>query len=82
MKPNKLAADRTVMINETVATVLEGKHPSKIIPSCATLEMYKETPFFIPINIMEETVESVAQKLLGGSGPGGRDSEALKGWLL
>ena len=39
-------------------------------------------PIFIPVNITEEAVESVAQKLLGGSGPGGMDSEALQGWLM
>ena len=44
--------------------------------------MYNETPIFIPVNITEEAVESVAQKLLVSSGPGGTDSEALQGWLL
>ena len=65
------------MINETVTLVLEGKIPSEIIPSCATLETYEETPIFIPVNITEEAVELVAQKLLGSFGPGGTDSEAL-----
>ena len=37
---------------------------------------------FIPVDIMERAVELVARKLLGGSGPGGTDLEALKGWLL
>ena len=70
------------MINETVALVLEGKHPSKTISSCATLETYKETPIFIPVGITEEAVESVAQKRLGRSVPGGVESEELHGWLL
>ena len=39
--------------------------------------MYNKTSIFIPVNITEEDVESVAQKLLGSSGPGGTDSEAL-----
>ena len=69
-------------INETVALVLEGKHPIKTISSCATLEMYEETPIFIPVNITEEAVESVAHKLLGSSGPGGTELEALQGWFL
>ena len=51
------------MINETAASVLEGKHPSKTIPSGATLETYKETLIFIPADITDEAVESVAQKL-------------------
>ena len=44
--------------------------------------MYEETPIFIPFDITEEALESVAQKKLGGSGPGGTDSEELQGWLL
>ena len=59
-----------------------GKNPSETIPSCATLETYEETFIFIPVNVTEESVESVAHKLLGGSVPGGMDSEALQGWLL
>ena len=82
LQPDKLAQDRTGMINETVTSVLEGKHPSETIPSCATLEMYEETPILIPVNITEEAIESVAQKLSGSSGPGGTDSEALQVWLL
>ena len=39
-------------------------------------------PNFVPVDITEEAVESVAQKLLGGSGPGGTDLEAFQGWLL
>ena len=78
LKPDELAEDRTGMINETAASVLEEKHPSKKIPSCATLETYEETPIFIPVDIKEEAVKSVARKLSGGSFPGGTDSEALQ----
>ena len=78
MQPDELAEDCTGMIKETVISVLEGKHPSKITPSCATLETYEEMPIFIPVDIMEESVESVARKRLGSSGPGGTDSEALQ----
>ena len=82
MKPDELAEDRTVTINEAVVSVLEGKHTSKNIPSCATLETYEDTPIFIPVDITKEAVELVARKLLGSSGPGGTDSEALQGWIL
>ena len=82
LQPEELAEDCTGMINKTVTSVLEGKHLSKTIPCCATLETYDETPIFIPVNITEEAVESVAHKLLGSSGPGGTESEALQGWFL
>ena len=55
-QPDELAEDCTGAINKTVASVLEGKHPSKTIPSCDTLEMYEEMPIFIPVDIAEETV--------------------------
>ena len=61
---------------------MELKHTSETIPYYATLETYKETPIFIPVDIREEPVESVARKLSGSSGPGGMDSEALQGSLL
>ena len=46
------------------------------------LETYEETHIFIPVNITEEAVESVARKLLESFGPGSMDSEAIQGWLL
>ena len=55
---------------------------SKKILSCDTLETYEETPIFIPVDITEEAVESVARKLLGISRPGGTDSEAIQGRLM
>ena len=82
MQPDELDEDRTGKINEAVASVLEGKHPSETITSCATLETYEETPIFIPVKITEEVVGSVARKLSGSFCQGGMDSEALQGCLL
>ena len=82
MQPDELAEDCMGAINETVASVLEGKHPREKNLSCSTLETYEETPIFIFVDIAEEAVESVARKLSGSSGPGDTDSEALQGWLL
>ena len=65
LQPEKLAENCMGMINKTVALILEGNHPSKNIPSYATLETYEETPIFIPVDITKEAVESVARKLLG-----------------
>ena len=39
-------------------------------------------PIFIPVDITEEAVKLVAHKLLGSSGPGGTELEALQGWIL
>ena len=44
------------MINKTIISVLEVKHPSKTIPSCARFENYEETPIFIPVDTTEEAV--------------------------
>ena len=71
LQPKELLEDRTGVINETAALVLEVKNTHKNITSCATLETYKETPIFIPTYITEDAVDLVARKLLGGSGLGG-----------
>ena len=47
-----------------------------------TIEKYKETPIFIPVNITEEAVESVVQFFSGSSGPGGTDLETIQVWLM
>ena len=70
------------MINNTVESVLKGKYPGKTISFCAKLEMYKETPIFIPVNVTEEAVYSVARELSGSYPLGGTDLEAPQGWLL
>ena len=80
LQPYQLAEDRTGTIIETDALVLKEKNMRETIPSCATLETYEEMPIFIPVNITEEaveSVESVARKFSGSSGPGGTESEAL-----
>ena len=73
MQPDELAEDCTGTINKTVTSVLEGNHSSEKNSSCDTLETHEETPILSPADITEEAVESVAQKLLGSSGPGGTE---------
>ena len=62
LQPDGLAKNCTGAINETVALPLELKHLSQNILYCATLYTYEETPIFIPVDITEEAVESVARK--------------------
>ena len=69
-------------INETVTSFFEREKSSETIPSYDMLETYEKTPIFTTINIMEESVESVAQKFPVSTGPGGTDLDALQGWLL
>ena len=49
---------------------------------CSTLEVYDKTPIFIPMDIMEDVVESVAHKLFGSLVPGGTYSKDLQGCLV
>ena len=42
VQPNKLAEDRTGIINKTIVSVLEGKYLHEKIPSFVTLETYDE----------------------------------------
>ena len=46
------------------------------------LEVYNKMPIFIPVDIVEDMVKLVAQKLPGSLGHGSTDSEALQGWIL
>ena len=73
VQPKELAEYRTVFINETVAYILEGKHPHENILSYATLETYDKTPIFILVDITKDAVELVARELLVDSFPGGMD---------
>ena len=65
-----------------VADVQEGKHPAERKSHVSKLEAYKEKPVFITVDNMEDVIESVVRKLLGSSGTGGMNSEALRVWLL
>ena len=66
------------VMEETDETVLTEKHH----PPRSTFEVYNKTLIFIPVDITDDVVESVARKCLGSPVPGGTDSEALHGWLL
>ena len=82
-QPSKLAEDFTGTLNETVASVLKGKHPHKNIPSCATLEMYDKMLFKFP-STSRRTLSNQSRKNFWGiqSQKFCTDLEALDGWLL
>ena len=46
--PDNMVADRTGVTEETVATVLVGKHPLEKLPHSSTLEVYKKIIFLSP----------------------------------
>ena len=71
MQPDELVLDETGVMNKTVTSVLVGGNPHEKNPACSTLEAYDETPIFIPVDIKEDVVESVMQKISGSSGLGG-----------
>ena len=60
-------------MEETVATVLEKRHPHKKLPPCYTLEVYEKIHILIFWDITDDVVNSVARKLLESSGPRGTD---------
>ena len=49
---------------------------------CHMLEVYEEIPISIHVDITQDVVKLVAQKLSGSSGPGGTDLEDLYRWFL
>ena len=75
-----MSSDKMVVMNKTVATLLAKKHPHKTLPPVIRWRCTKNT-YFIPVDIMEDVVKLVAQKLSGSSIPGYDNSEALQGCL-
>ena len=69
------------VVEETITLVLVEKHPNEDPSPCYTLEVYDKTPIFIPVEVMEDVVESFTQKLSEVSSPIGTDSAALQGWI-
>ena len=61
---------------------LQSKHPDSIIPAPDHLETYDKLPALVTLDIINNTVQSVAAKMSGGAGPGGIDSLTLQNWLL
>ena len=82
MLPEELVTDTTGVTQKTVEMFLAGKHPTKKIPCCYTLEVCDKTPICIPVDITEYVVKLVVRKLLGSLGTGDTDLESLQGWLL
>ena len=82
LPPGNQVKDRTGVTDKVVEEVLAGKHPPGRKTHCSTLEAHEEIHIFILVDIMQDVVESVAQKRLGRTGTCGMDWEGLQGWLL
>ncbi len=67
---------------DSVATVLESKHPNARVPDFSSFPLYPNTPDFVDLAITEDSVEKVAGRLSGSAGLGGTDAYALSHWLL
>ena len=80
LQHDKLEFNKTGVINKISTLVLVVTPPFPTLPPPpSTLETYRKSPIFILVVIMEDVVELIVQKLLGGLGSGGKDSEVLRG---
>ena len=50
---------------ETAKLFLAGKHPHKKLSLDSTLELYGKNPIFIPMEIINDAIELIMQKVLG-----------------
>ena len=66
----------------TVAEVPASKHPEARTHDASSLNQRTNAPGFVDVDVTEETVEKIAQRLSGGASAGGIDSRALQRWLL
>ena len=55
----KIALDRMVIMEETVATILLGKNMHEKPPPCSTLEVYNKMPSLITVYTMEYVAKAV-----------------------
>ena len=63
--------------------MLRAKHPEARPPTAVSLTPYTGCPpELTPVDIIDDTVTTVAGRLSGGAGPGGTDSVSLQHWLL
>ena len=82
-----LPEDLCTKTGRPVFEVLESKHPDTRIPNLddpnnIAFEEYEELPDPIPLECLPETLEKVALRLHGSSGPSSVDAAALKTYLL
>ena len=56
MLPEELPTNKMGIMEETAEMVLEKKNLHETPPHCSTLEVYNETPIFIPMDITEGVV--------------------------
>ena len=76
-------AERYTNTGERLMEVLCTKHPEARPPTAASLDSYPDhPPEIFPVDIIKNTVTSVAGRLSGGAGPDGTDSVSLQHWLL
>ena len=63
--------------------VLHTKHPESWTPISASLDSYPgRPPELTTVDITEDMVTAVAERLSGGAGTGGKNSVSLQKWLL
>ena len=63
--------------------VLCSKHLEAQTTTATRLDSYPDRPLELtPLNITDDTVTAVAERLSGGAGPVGTDSVLLQHWLL
>ena len=62
---------------DSVVQVLESKHPDEKTPDHSLLKEYPTTPDFVDVNITEEVVKTVTQRLSGSAGVGGTDVHTI-----
>ena len=57
--------------------VLWEKHLALIVPNVEVLEYYVAVPEFVPLDVTEDTVETISGQLTGAAGTGGINTAGL-----
>ena len=73
------AGERCTKTGDRVMEVLRAKHPESRTQTAASLYSYPDRPpELVPVEITDDTVTAVAERLLCGAGPGGTDSVSVQ----
>ena len=67
---------------DLVSEILESKHPVVRDVKISSLPIFESCPELINIEVTEDNVEKVANRLSGSAGPSGIDSMSISHWLL
>ena len=77
-----LLNDIDLKLGQPVINMLYQKHLARIVPVIEVFKHYNVVPELVPLNVTEDTIESISGKLSGIASSDRIDAASLQQWLL